>query len=66
MKDRACGIWIKLDIYGKTSQPFSATTLPPFCNFKPQGYREKIVMASRAKYAGRRKEIERIIEKQSC
>ncbi len=42
---------------------FSAITLPPFYNFKPQGNREKIVMASRAKYAGKRKEIERIIEK---
>ncbi len=40
--------------------------LPPFYTFKPQGNKEKIIVASRAKYAGKRKEIERIIEKQTC
>ncbi len=41
-------------------------TLPPFYNFKFQGNREKIIATSRAKYAGKREEIEREIEKQSC
>ncbi len=49
----------------KTSKPFSALTLPPFYNFKPQGNKEKIIATSRLKYAGKRKEIERKIEKQS-
>jgi hypothetical protein len=35
-----------------------AITLPPFYNFKPQGNKEKIIAASRSKYAGKRKEIE--------
>ncbi len=55
-------LYLTLAIDGKTSQPFSAITLPPFYNFKPQGNMEKIVMASRSKYAGKRKEIERKIE----
>ncbi len=50
----------------KKPLPFSAVALPPFFNFKSQGNREKIVMASRSKYAGKRKEIERNIEKQAC
>jgi hypothetical protein len=54
-----------LAIDGKTSHPFSATTLPPFYKFKFQGNREKIIIASRSKYAGKRKEIEREIEKQA-
>jgi hypothetical protein len=37
--------------------------LPPFYKFKPQGNKEKIIEASRTKYASKRKEVERIIEK---
>ncbi len=59
-------LYLMLAIDGKTSQPFSAITLPPFYNFKPQGNKEKIIAASRSKYAGKRKEIEREIERQSC
>jgi hypothetical protein len=48
-------------------KPFSTVILPPFYKFKSQGNREKIVIiASRAKYAGKRKEIEREIKKQAC
>ncbi len=59
-------LYLMLAIDGKTSHPFSAVTLPPFYNFKPQGNMEKIIAASRAKYAGKRREIEREIEKKSC
>src|SRR5574340_293903 len=52
-------LYLTLAINGKTSHPFSAVTLHPFYNFTPQGNREKIIMASRSKYAGKRKEIER-------
>jgi len=37
-------------------------TLLPFYGFQTQGSREEIIMASRAKYAGKRKEIERKIQ----
>jgi hypothetical protein len=30
-------IYLKLAIDGKTSKPFSAYTLPPFCGVQPQG-----------------------------
>lgn len=50
-------IYLKLAINGKISKPFSAITLPPFYNFKPQGNGEKVIMASRLRYAGRREEI---------
>jgi hypothetical protein len=55
-----------LIVNGGTSKPFSALTLPPFYRFKSLGNREKIIAASRLKYAGKRKEVEREIEKQSC
>ncbi len=58
-------LYLMLAIDGRTSKPFSAVTLPPFYNFKPQGNREKIIVTSRARYAGKRKEIERAIEKQA-
>ncbi len=47
-------LYLTLAIDGKTSQPFSAVTLPPFYNFKFQGNREKVIAASRLKYAGKR------------
>lgn len=46
-------LYLMLAIDGKTSQPFSAVTLPPFYNFKPQGNMEKIIATSRSKYAGK-------------
>jgi type IV secretory pathway TraG/TraD family ATPase VirD4 len=58
-------IYLKLAIDGKTSQAFSAITLPPFYGFQTQGNREKIIMLSRARYAGKREEIEKEIEKQA-
>lgn len=47
----------KLAMKKTTTVP--AVTLPPFYNFKLQGNMEKIVAASRAKYAGKIKEIDR-------
>jgi hypothetical protein len=44
-------IYLKLAIDGKTSQPFSAYTLPPFGNFSHQENREKIVLSSRTDYS---------------
>ncbi len=65
LKMRLRGIWFKLATNGRhQKKSFSVITLPPFYNFKPQGNMEKIIAASRAKYAGERKEIERTIEKQ--
>jgi hypothetical protein len=46
-------------------KPFSAVTLPPFYKLKSQGNMEKIIATSRSRYAGKRREIERTIEKQS-
>ncbi len=54
-------IYLKLAIDGRTSEPFSATTLAPFCNFKPQGNKEKIVEISRARFADKRENIEKEI-----
>lgn len=58
-------IYLKLAINGKTSKPFSATTLPPFYNFKPQGNREKIIKISRLRYSTKKEEIEEKITKWS-
>ncbi len=46
--------YLMLAIDGKTSQAFSAVTLSPFYGFEFQGSREKIIMLSRAKYAGKK------------
>ncbi len=54
-------IYLKLAIDGKTSQAFSAVTLPPFYGFQTQGNQEKIIMLSRARYACKREEIEKRI-----
>ena len=54
-------IYLKLAIDGKQSQPFSALTLPPFVNFKPQGRKEEIIMLSRATYSVAKEETEREI-----
>ncbi|MBI2552654.1 type IV secretion system DNA-binding domain-containing protein [Candidatus Uhrbacteria bacterium] len=42
-------IYLKLMIDGVTSNPFSATTLPPVAQF--QGHRDKIIRVSRERYA---------------
>ena len=47
-------IYLKLAIDGKQSQPFSASTLPPFVNYKPQGNRGVIILLSRASYSAKR------------
>ena len=44
-------IYLKLAIDGKQSQPFSALTLPPFYNSKPQRNKDDIIMFSRASYS---------------
>jgi type IV secretory pathway TraG/TraD family ATPase VirD4 len=44
-------IYLKLAINGKTSQPFSALTLPPFYNYKPQKNKEEIILFSRANFS---------------
>lgn len=51
-------IYLKLAIEGKQSQPFSATTLPPFFNFQPQGNREEMIHLSRVSYSTKRGESE--------
>jgi hypothetical protein len=58
-------IYLKMAINGRSSQPFSAKTLPPFHGFEFQGNREKIVRVSRQRYAGRRKDIEAKINRWS-
>jgi len=55
-------IYCKLAIEGKTSQPFSAYTLPPLSNFGPRGNRENIVMLSRVRYSEKRDDSEREAE----
>ena len=56
-------IYLRMAIDGKSSQPFSAVTLPPFHGFQFQGSREKIIRASRQRYAGRREDMERKIRR---
>jgi type IV secretory pathway TraG/TraD family ATPase VirD4 len=52
-------IYLKLLIDGKTSEPFSAITLPP--PEKEKSFREEIIRLSRKKYAKPRQEVEREI-----
>ena len=56
-------IYLRMAIEGKSSRPFSARTLPPFHNFQFQGNREKVVRASRQRYAGKREDMERKIRR---
>ncbi|MFZ6016355.1 MAG: type IV secretory system conjugative DNA transfer family protein [Nitrospirota bacterium] len=44
-------IYLKLAIDGKTSQPFSAFTLPPFYNYKSQKNKDEIILLSRSKFS---------------
>lgn len=50
------GVYIKLMIDGVTSQPFSATTLPPIA--QRTGSTQKVIEQSRERYSGNRKTIE--------
>jgi len=56
-------IYLRMAIDGKSSQPFSARTLPPFHSFAFQGSREKIIKVSRERYATRRGNMEDKIKK---
>lgn len=50
------GVYIKLMIDGVTSQPFSASTLPPIA--QRTGSTQKVIEQSRERYSGNRKAIE--------
>jgi len=56
-------IYLRMAIDGKSSQPFSARTLPPFRGFQLQGNREKIIGVSRQRYAGKRDDMEGKIQR---
>ncbi len=49
---------LKLMIDGIASEPFSARGLPPLTEAEKTGNEEKVILASRQRYAGERKEIE--------
>ena len=51
-------IYLRMSIDGRTCQPFSAKTLPPFRGFQFHGNRGKIIRSSRQRYAGRRDDME--------
>jgi len=51
-------IYLRMAINGRSCQPFSAVTLPPFDGFRFQGNREKIIKVSRERYAGSREDME--------
>jgi type IV secretory pathway TraG/TraD family ATPase VirD4 len=51
-------IYLKLAIDGKQSEPFSALTLPPFVNYKPQGNGDEIIVLSQASYSTRQGQVE--------
>lgn len=50
------GIYLKLMVDGVSTEPFSATTLPPIA--QRTGTAEKVIAVSRERYAVRRQEIE--------
>lgn len=54
-------IYLKLMINGVTSQPFSATTLPPISVYT--GNADKVIKVSRERYANPREEVEEKINK---
>jgi hypothetical protein len=56
-------IYLRMAIDGRTCQPFSARTLPPFHGFQFYGNREKIIRSSRQRYAGRRNDMEGKIQR---
>jgi hypothetical protein len=50
-------VYLKLMIDGVASEPFSATTLPPF-ELQATSNREKVIAASRERYAQKRTDVE--------
>lgn len=56
-------VYLMMAIDGRSSQPFSARTLPPFHAAEFQGNRDKIIKVSRRNYAQRREGIERKIRR---
>jgi len=52
-------IYLKLMIDGKTSQPFSAVTLPPFG--KKHSHTEAIIKNSRKNYSRKRIKVEKVV-----
>lgn len=52
-------IYLKLMIDGKTSQPFSAITLPPY--EKKKSYKEAIIKNSRKNYSRKRTKVEKVV-----
>jgi len=54
-------VYMKLMIDGVTSNPFSASTLPPIAN--PAGHEEKIIRVSRERYGNKRSAVETKIER---
>ncbi|MCX7779014.1 MAG: type IV secretion system DNA-binding domain-containing protein [Patescibacteria group bacterium] len=56
-------VYVKLMIDGITSEPFSATTLPPIST--PCGEKEKIIRVTRERYAQERKVVEEKIARWS-
>ncbi|MFC1719428.1 type IV secretory system conjugative DNA transfer family protein, partial [Candidatus Poribacteria bacterium] len=56
-------IYLRMAIDGKSSQPFSARTLPPFRGYEFQGNREKIIKVSRERYASGREVMESKIKR---
>ena len=56
-------IYLRMAIDGKSSQPFSARTLPPFRGYEFQGNREKIIRSSRQRYSGKREDMEQKIRR---
>ncbi|HUD04263.1 MAG TPA: DUF87 domain-containing protein [Candidatus Paceibacterota bacterium] len=57
-------IYLKLMIDGVTSQPFSATTMPPI-ERQAVSFRDQIIESSRATYAHTRAEVEGHVRKQA-
>ncbi len=49
-------IYLKLAIDGKTSEPFSAMTLPPFFKLERQGNKERIIDYTRNRYSLKNKD----------
>jgi CxxC-x17-CxxC domain-containing protein len=54
-------VYLKLMIDGVTSQPFSATTLPPFTTDLSAGTLDKVIKVTRERYSSRREDVEQKI-----
>lgn len=58
-------IYLKLAIDGKTSQPFSAYTLPPFYKYKPQKNKDEIILLSRKNFSIEGEESSKSLSRES-